>query len=74
MSRKVSVWAKPGARVPRVETLEDGTLRVAVRERAVEGAANRAIEAALAAHFGVPRGAVRVVAGARGRNKVLEIG
>ena len=55
MSRKVAVRAKPGARMPRVEPLPDGTLLVAVRERAVEGEANRAIEAAVAAHFGVAR-------------------
>ncbi len=74
MSRKVAVRAKPGARRPRVEPLPDGTLLVAVRERAIEGEANRAIEAALAAHFGVPRAQVRVVRGARGRDKLVEIG
>jgi uncharacterized protein YggU (UPF0235/DUF167 family) len=74
MPRRIAVRAKPGARVPRVEPLEGGTLLVAVRERALEGEANRAIEAALAAHFGVAPSQVRIVRGARGRDKLVEIG
>jgi uncharacterized protein YggU (UPF0235/DUF167 family) len=44
---------------------------VAVRARAVEGAANAAVVAALAAAFGLRRSDVEIVAGARGRDKVV---
>ncbi|HUX68339.1 MAG TPA: DUF167 domain-containing protein [Terriglobales bacterium] len=64
--------SKPGAKQPRVEETGPGTFVVAVRERAQEGEANRAIERALAAHWGVPPSWVRIVAGQRGRRKIVE--
>jgi uncharacterized protein YggU (UPF0235/DUF167 family) len=48
-------------------------LTVHVRERAVDGAANTAIEAALAAHFGVRKADVRIVRGHTSRVKLVEI-
>jgi len=44
-----------------------------VKEPAKEGRANRAIEAALAAYFAMPRSAVRIIAGHTSRNKIVEI-
>ncbi len=46
---------------------------VAVKEPAKEGRANRAIERALAEHFGVPPSRVRIVAGHTSREKIAEI-
>ena len=51
----------------------DAVLTVHVRERAVDGAANTAIEAALAAHFGVRKADVRIVRGHTSRVKLVEI-
>jgi hypothetical protein len=48
-------------------------LLVSVRARAVEGAANAAVLAAVAAAFGIRRADVELVAGARGRDKVLAL-
>jgi hypothetical protein len=48
-------------------------LLVAVRARAVEGAANAAVLAALAEAFGIRRGGVELVSGARGRDKVVAL-
>jgi len=69
---KVAVTAKPGAKQPRVEETAPGAFLVAVRERAHEGEANRAIERALAEHWGVPPSRVRIVAGLRSRQKIAE--
>lgn len=59
---------------PLVEELDDGTLKLYVRAPAVEGRANRAAAELLAAHFGVPKSAVRLTAGATSRHKRFEIG
>jgi uncharacterized protein YggU (UPF0235/DUF167 family) len=48
-------------------------LLVTVRARAVDGQANAAVEAALAAAFGVRRAAVEIVAGHRSRDKLVAI-
>ena len=46
---------------------------VAVKERAVDGKANRAIEKALAEHFGVSPSSVRIITGHASREKTVDI-
>ena len=74
---KVAVRVRPGARAEHVGGRWDGPRRpallVSVRARAVEGAANAAVLAAVAAAFGIRRADVELVAGARGRDKVLAL-
>ena len=48
-------------------------LIVRVRERAVDGAATRAVVAAVADAFGVAKGAVSLVAGQTSRTKVFDV-
>jgi uncharacterized protein len=74
---KVAVRVRPGARADHVGGRWDGprgpALLVSVRARAVEGAANTAVLAAVATAFGIRRADVELVSGARGRDKVLEL-
>ena len=71
---RVRVRVKPGSRAaPSVVEGPDGVLVVTVRERAIEGAANAAVEVALAAHFGVAKREVRIAAGATARIKTVVI-
>jgi uncharacterized protein (TIGR00251 family) len=74
---RVSVRVRPGARRDAVGGSWAGprgpALVVAVRARAVEGAANAAVVAALAAAFGLRRADVEIVAGVRGRDKVVAL-
>ncbi|TXR52732.1 DUF167 domain-containing protein [Quadrisphaera setariae] len=71
---QVTVRAKPGSRRgPLVETDDDGTLVVHVRERAVDGVANAGLERALAEHFGVAPSRVRVVRGHASRTKRVDV-
>ncbi|MCC7106634.1 MAG: DUF167 domain-containing protein [Chloroflexi bacterium] len=69
---RVKARVKPGARVPGVKRGVDGALEVAVRAPAVEGQANRAVVRLLAERLGLREREVRVVAGERGREKLLE--
>ncbi len=69
----VSVRVKPGSsRGPLVQTTDDG-LVVFLRERAVEGKANAALIATLAAHYGVAKSRVSIVGGHSARIKRVRI-
>jgi len=70
----MEVRAKPGSRKgPLVEVGPDAVVTVYLRERAVDGAANDAIVAALAEHFGVRRRQVTILRGHAARVKLVEI-
>jgi uncharacterized protein YggU (UPF0235/DUF167 family) len=74
---RIAVRVKPGAARTRVGGRYDGpggpALVVSVSARAVEGQANKAVVEAVAAAFGVRRSAVRLVRGATGRDKLIEV-
>ena len=71
---KHRVQVKPGSRKgPLVEAGPEGLLIVYVRERAVDGAANEGVIAALASHFGVRKHEVRITAGHTARVKTVDI-
>lgn len=72
----LTVRVKPGSRKgPLVVTEEsdDASLTVFLQQRAVDGAANDALVRLLAAHFGVARGAVRIIRGHTSRVKHVRI-
>lgn len=70
----VVVTVKPGSsRGPLVQTTDDGSLTVYVRERAIEGKATEAVIRVLADHFGVPRSRVTLLSGATSRIKRFRI-
>jgi uncharacterized protein (TIGR00251 family) len=69
---RLSVEAHPNARRSRLD-LVDTTLRVWVMAPAVDGRANKAIEQTIAHALGVGPREVRIVSGARGRHKLVEI-
>lgn len=70
---QLTVRVKAGSsRGPLVEDEADG-LVVHVRERAVDGAANRGVVKALAAHFGVAPRDVEIVRGHTSRTKRVEV-
>ncbi|APE14559.1 DUF167 domain-containing protein [Mycolicibacterium pallens] len=74
MAETVVVTVKPGSRKgPRVETADDGSLTLFVREPATEGKATEAAARLLAEHLGVPRSAVTLTAGATSRVKRFRV-
>jgi uncharacterized protein YggU (UPF0235/DUF167 family) len=72
MPLRLTVTAKPGKKIPSI-TVRDGMLVVAVREHAVGGRANAAIERAVAAWLDVDARTVSIVGGASGRRKFLDV-
>ncbi|MGR0221726.1 DUF167 domain-containing protein [Agromyces sp. ZXT2-6] len=74
---ELTVRVKPGSRRgPLVEATPDdpmASVTVHVRERAVDGAANDGVVAALAAHYGVPRRDVEIVRGHTARIKRVRV-
>jgi uncharacterized protein YggU (UPF0235/DUF167 family) len=69
---RLSVEAKPGKKIPSI-AVRDGVVIVAVRERAIDGAANEAVRLAIAAWLGVNIGRVSIVGGANSRRKRVEL-
>jgi len=65
---------KPGSKKgPLVETNEDQSITVFLKERAVNGAANEGLIKVLAEHFGVRKNQVTIEAGFTSRIKRVEI-
>jgi uncharacterized protein (TIGR00251 family) len=70
---RFAVRVKPGARREAVGGRHGDALVVAVMAPAVEGKANEAVRKALAKAFAVRRQDVVIVAGERGRDKIIEV-
>lgn len=70
---RFAVRVKPGAKREAVGGRFGDALVVAVTAPAVEGKANEALRKALAAAFGIRQRDVVIVAGERGRDKVVEV-
>ena len=69
----LSIRVQPGARRPGVERQSDGSWKVKLRARAVEGQANKALVEQLAEWLEVPKSSVRIVRGETSRQKVIAV-
>nr|PZN36310.1 MAG: hypothetical protein DIU67_00740 [Actinomycetota bacterium] len=70
---ELAVHAQPGARRAGVVGIHGEAVKVAVREKAADGAANRAIRAEIAGLLGLPVSAVEIVSGHTARRKRIRI-
>ena len=70
---RFAVRLTPRAALDRIDGVTDGVLRARVGAPAVEGAANNALVRLIAEELGVARSAVRIVAGASSRQKLVVI-
>jgi uncharacterized protein YggU (UPF0235/DUF167 family) len=69
----LSARVTPGAKKTAIEQTADGTWKIRLRARAVEGAANAALVEQLAEWLDVPKSHIRLVRGQSSRQKVLAI-
>ena len=70
---RFAVHVQPRAKRAEVDGVYNGALRVRVQAPPVDGAANDALVELLAESLGIARTRVRVVAGATGRRKVIDV-
>lgn len=70
---RIRVNVRAGARKERFLRMKSNAFDVQVKEPAERNAANNRVRALIAAHFGVPVGSVRFVAGMRGKNKTFDV-
>jgi uncharacterized protein (TIGR00251 family) len=70
---RLRVRAQPRASRTEIAGEHGGALKIRVAAPPVDGDANRELVRFLARTVGVPASAVRVVSGASGRNKMIEI-
>lgn len=70
---ELSVHIQPGASRSEITGLHGEALKVRIRARAVEGAANEALLNFIAQSLGVPRRKVKILRGEKSRRKVLEV-
>ena len=67
------IYCQPGARQTQWSGWHDGRPKVQLKAPPVEGAANKALQAFIAAGLGISKSQVRLVAGEQSRLKRLEI-
>ena len=73
MRRRISVTVKPSSKSPSVTQLTESEFRVAVREPAQDGKANRALIELLADHFRIAKSTIKIVRGLHSRHKLIEV-
>lgn len=68
-----SVIVKPNSKKGPLVQVDQDRLIVYLREKPIDGQANRALVKILADHFQVPKSTIRIKTGAHGRQKLVEI-
>ena len=71
---RISVRVKPGTKgATRLEKQEDGSYIAFLHARAHDGEANKALLELISNEFKVPKTSIVIVAGAKSRDKIVEL-
>ncbi|MDE2217302.1 MAG: DUF167 domain-containing protein [Planctomycetota bacterium] len=70
---KISVRVTPNSRVSALIKLGEGEYTAKVPAPATQGRANKTLIEILAKHFGIGKSKIRILRGAKGRDKLIEI-
>jgi uncharacterized protein len=73
MNVRIDVYVQPRASRTEVSGTHDGRVKIRLAAPPVDGAANAELVAFIAARLGIARSRVRVIGGASGRRKTVEI-
>jgi uncharacterized protein (TIGR00251 family) len=71
---QISVRVTAGSKKEKVEALSEMRLKIAVKQKAKEGAANARVLELVAAHYKVPVKKVRIVRGHKAPSKIISVG
>lgn len=71
--KTLRIKVKPNSRVEELTALDDGSWEARIKAPPVDGKANAALIALVAAHFGVRKVQVVIKSGASGRLKLVQI-
>jgi uncharacterized protein YggU (UPF0235/DUF167 family) len=71
--RTLKLKVKPGSRDESLIEQDDGTWLARVKAQPVDGKANAALIALIAAHFGLRKAQVTIKSGAAGRMKLVQL-
>jgi len=74
MSMHIKVRVRANAKREELEVVSETSLKVSVREKAQDNAANCRVVELIAAYFKLPKARVRIVRGHRSPSKVLSVG
>lgn len=70
---RISIRVKPGCKqASRLEKQEDGSYTAFLHARAHDGEANAELMKLLSKELGVPKTQIEIVAGVKGRDKIIE--
>jgi uncharacterized protein (TIGR00251 family) len=70
---KIAVSAKPGAKKESIEKIGDNKFIVRVKSMPKEGKANEAIVRMLADYFKIAPSRIKIIAGKKNKQKILEL-
>ena len=71
---RISVRVKPGTKgATRLEKQEDGSFTAFLHARAHDGEANKVLLELISNEFKVPKTSITIVAGAKSRDKIVEL-
>ncbi|HEX5607984.1 MAG TPA: DUF167 domain-containing protein [Candidatus Binatia bacterium] len=73
MARRIAVIVKPKARKPEIVKISPDVYRIAVREPAQNGQANKAAIKFLSEHLGIPKSKLKIVRGVSSQHKLIEV-
>ena len=70
----LKIKTHPGSKKPKIIKKAEDSFEIYVKQKAERGLANKAVVKTLSLYLKVPAGKLRLVKGAKSRNKIFEIG
>ena len=70
---KFRLFVKPGAKRDAVQMMDDGTIKVYIKARAIEGKANKYLIKYISKITNISKSKIHIISGEKGRYKIIEV-